>query len=162
MRESKRFHIRAMHGAIESARSEQGNRAGKSLIGQAGVAWRSLLLAGVLASRVRGGYSLSLFREERPVDERDALLQAVRDLEPAIRAAADEAESGRRVPLALVRQLAEAGVFRMMVPRVYGGFEVEPLTAFEVVEAISRIDGSIGWIAMIGSGSPAFVAPYLV
>jgi alkylation response protein AidB-like acyl-CoA dehydrogenase len=90
-----------------------------------------------------------------------ALLDAVEELAPAIRAASEAIEAERRLPASLVRQLVDAGLFRMMLPRAYGGFEADPLTVFEVVEAVSRVDGSAGWIVMIASGTPAFVAPFL-
>ena len=94
-------------------------------------------------------------------DHRAALLAAVARLAPAIAEAADEAERARRLPLALAQAMAEAGLFRAMVPRAYGGLEVDPRACFEVVEAVARVDGSAGWIVMIGAGTPAFIAPYL-
>jgi alkylation response protein AidB-like acyl-CoA dehydrogenase len=47
-----------------------------------------------------------------------------------------------------------------MVPRAAGGDEVDPLTALNLVEAVSRVDGSAGWLAMIGSGA-GFLSGYL-
>src|SRR5512145_3029672 len=75
----------------------------------------------------------------------DQLLPVVHSLEPVIRAHADEAERHRRLSPAVVTALAEAGIFRMYTPHALGGFEVDPLTFYRVVEAIARIDGSTGW-----------------
>jgi indole-3-acetate monooxygenase len=47
-----------------------------------------------------------------------------------------------------------------MAPRSVGGDEVDPITMLNVVESISRIDGSAGWVAMIGAGA-GFLAGYL-
>jgi alkylation response protein AidB-like acyl-CoA dehydrogenase len=66
----------------------------------------------------------------------------------------------RRLPDELARALAEAGLFKLLVPRVFGGLELDPLTAAEVVEAAARLDGSVGWAVMIGSQS-AWFASYL-
>ena len=52
-------------------------------------------------------------------------LNAVRELAPKIRAAADEIEQGRRLPLHLVEQMQRAGVFRMAMPRAWGGPELK-------------------------------------
>jgi indole-3-acetate monooxygenase len=92
---------------------------------------------------------------------RDRLLDAVRSLESLIRAHADEAERNRRLSPVVVTALAEAGIFRMYTPRTLGGFEVDPLTFYRVVEAIARIDGSTGWCVFIAGGNPllgAFLA----
>ncbi len=56
----------------------------------------------------------------------------------------------------------EAGVFRMAVPRAYGGGELDPMTQVRVIEELSRMEGSVGWLAMIGAaGGPmaAFMDP---
>src|ERR1700687_2769088 len=74
-------------------------------------------------------------------------------LEPLIRASADEAEVARRFPRAVIDAMAEARIFRQLVPRLAGGDEIDPITMLNVVEAISRVDGSAGWVAMIGSGA---------
>jgi indole-3-acetate monooxygenase len=91
----------------------------------------------------------------------DQLLATVQGLEPLIRSHADEAERDRRLSPAVVTALAEAGIFRMYTPRTLGGFEVDPLTFYRVVEAIARIDGSTGWCVFIAGGNPllgAFLA----
>jgi alkylation response protein AidB-like acyl-CoA dehydrogenase len=80
-------------------------------------------------------------------------LQAVRALTPAIRERADEIEANRRVPLDLVRRLAEAGAFRMCIPRALGGAEEEVATLLDVIEHVAQADGSTGWIVMIGATS---------
>src|SRR5579859_610123 len=81
-------------------------------------------------------------------------------LAPLVRASADEAEVARRLPANLIAAMAEARIFRQMAPRVVGGDEVNPLVTLDVVEAISRMDGSAGWVAMIGAGA-GFLAGYL-
>src|SRR5262249_60990377 len=58
-----------------------------------------------------------------------------------------------RSPAGLVAALAEAGVFRMLVPRPFGGGEVDPATMVRVLETIARADGAAGWSAMIGATS---------
>jgi indole-3-acetate monooxygenase len=78
-------------------------------------------------------------------------LAAVRELDPKIRAAANEIEQGRRVPLHIVHGMQRAGVFRMSMPRAWGGSELDPLSQLEVIEALSMADASVGWCAMIGT-----------
>jgi alkylation response protein AidB-like acyl-CoA dehydrogenase len=78
-------------------------------------------------------------------------LDAVRELAPKIRAAADEIEKGRRLPLRIVEQMQRAGVFRMAMPRAWGGPELNLLSQLRVIEALSIADASAGWCAMIGA-----------
>ena len=62
----------------------------------------------------------------------------------------EESERTRKLPLSLVDAIAEAGLFRLWIPRALGGEEVDAITLVEVVEAISRLDGATGWCVMIG------------
>lgn len=86
-------------------------------------------------------------------DPASSTLETVRALAPAIRARGDEIEQGRRVPLDLVRGLAEAGAFRMCIPRSLDGGEADVATLLDVIEEVASADGSAGWIVMIGATS---------
>jgi alkylation response protein AidB-like acyl-CoA dehydrogenase len=48
----------------------------------------------------------------------------------------------------------------MFVPKAYGGLELDMPAAIEVLTALGRVDGSVGWVSMIGAGA-ALVAPQL-
>ena len=74
-----------------------------------------------------------------------APLAAARDLAATIAAAAPAIEESRRVPPALVQQIARAGLFRLLVPAELGGLEADPLTLLDVLEEVARADGSAGW-----------------
>jgi alkylation response protein AidB-like acyl-CoA dehydrogenase len=88
------------------------------------------------------------------------VIERVRSLLPRVRAAADATEAARRVPLELVHALADAGVFRLCVPRSVGGEEAHPMVLLETVEAIAAADASAGWVAMIGA-TTGLVSGYL-
>src|SRR5260370_21895567 len=85
-------------------------------------------------------------------------LADIRELAPVITARAAEIEAGRRIPPDLVEALRSIGVFRMFVPRSHGGLELDLPTALGIYEALSRIDGSVGWGAMIRGGCGLVVA----
>src|SRR5262245_14877328 len=87
----------------------------------------------------------------------ERLLDAVRALAPLIRAQADEAEQQRCLSQPGVTAVAGAGLFRMYTPHTLGGWEVDPLTFYRVVEALARIDGSTAWCVWIASGNPVYV-----
>jgi alkylation response protein AidB-like acyl-CoA dehydrogenase len=60
-----------------------------------------------------------------------------------------EIEAARVVPSEVIGALGKAGCLRMYVPRSLGGPEVDPLSAIEVIEALSAGDPSTGWTTFI-------------
>ena len=84
-------------------------------------------------------------------DDNHPMLRAVRELIPTIRAAAGEIERARRLTPEIVDALKAAGVFRMAMPREWGGPEVDLLTQTRIIETLAYADGSTGWCAMINS-----------
>ena len=67
-----------------------------------------------------------------------------------IRRRAPEIEQHRRMPGDLANRMAGAGLFRLLVPELYGGQQVEPLAFFETLKETARADGAVGWCQMIG------------
>jgi indole-3-acetate monooxygenase len=86
-----------------------------------------------------------------------ARAEAVR---PEVAAAANEIESTRRLPPAVLDKLHEAGLFRLLLPRSSNGIETDPLTFFHVIETIARADGSTAW-CLSQAGGCAMSAAYL-
>jgi alkylation response protein AidB-like acyl-CoA dehydrogenase len=74
-------------------------------------------------------------------------------LAPTIAAALDEADSQAEIPQRLHSQLRDAGAFRMLTPREYGGSETPLTELLEVYERFGHIDASTGllvWNANFG------------
>jgi Acyl-CoA dehydrogenase, N-terminal domain len=86
------------------------------------------------------------------------LLADIRELAPDIAARAAEIEARRRIPPDLVETLRSIGVFRLFVPQSHGGLELDLPSALEIVGALSRVDGSVGWTVATGSGGDIFAA----
>ncbi|HXA93958.1 MAG TPA: acyl-CoA dehydrogenase family protein [Candidatus Dormibacteraeota bacterium] len=84
------------------------------------------------------------------------LLDSVRSLAPLV--AAERAALNRRRELSprLAAALIDAGLFRLWAPRQLGGAELEPVAGLEVLAALSALDGSVGWNAMIASAYTFF------
>ncbi|MGW0247354.1 3-hydroxy-9,10-secoandrosta-1,3,5(10)-triene-9,17-dione monooxygenase oxygenase subunit [Nocardia goodfellowii] len=77
------------------------------------------------------------------------VLDRVRDLLPAIRERAAETDRQRQVPAESIRELSEAGVFRMLQPSRFGGQEASPVAFYEVVRAIAAACPSTGWVSSV-------------
>ena len=60
-------------------------------------------------------------------------------------------ETERKLSADIAAEFANAGFFRMLVPKVYGGLQVHPLEFIEVLKLIAIGDGSAAWNVMIGS-----------
>jgi 3-hydroxy-9,10-secoandrosta-1,3,5(10)-triene-9,17-dione monooxygenase len=81
----------------------------------------------------------------------EAYLDRVRALLPALRERAPDAERLRRLPDETVQDFQEAGLFRAMQPRRYGGYELDPGTFYQAAMEIGTVCGSSAWIlAVVG------------
>jgi 3-hydroxy-9,10-secoandrosta-1,3,5(10)-triene-9,17-dione monooxygenase len=87
-----------------------------------------------------------------------AVLDGVRDLLPAIRERADEAERLRVVPEASVKELEEVGFFRLLQPKRFDGFEADPVDFYTAVRDIASACGSTGWVSSVVGVHPWQVA----
>lgn len=84
-------------------------------------------------------------------DPAGKVLDAARELGPAIAARAREIEKDRGVPKDLLDKLTDAGCFRLLLPPAVGGLGAPLPSALRVFEQLARADGSVGWIVMLGS-----------
>jgi len=89
----------------------------------------------------------------------DQVLSRIAALAPMVARLAPDIEQGRRLPAELVSALKSARIYGMLVPRRYGGLELDAPSAFQAVAALARLDGSVGWNAMIGHIGP--LMPFL-
>jgi alkylation response protein AidB-like acyl-CoA dehydrogenase len=86
------------------------------------------------------------------------LIARIDDLAALFRASAAEADRLTRLPPAVVAKLLDHGLFRIWIPKAFGGLELDLPDALRAYEAASRADGSVGWAVMIGSGGGLFAA----
>ena len=75
-----------------------------------------------------------------------APLEAARGLGPLIRASAAETDAQRELPRPLFEAMADAGLFRLGLPRAIGGAELDLPSYIRVIEEIGRGDASTGWV----------------
>ncbi|MET0407651.1 MAG: acyl-CoA dehydrogenase family protein [Hyphomicrobium sp.] len=79
-------------------------------------------------------------------------IDAIAQLAPLIASHRDALDRKRRLPDDVHNALADAGLFRLWLPRSLGGPELSPIDFMSVVEAASMLDGSVGWLVGNGGG----------
>ncbi len=91
---------------------------------------------------------------DTPPEHRAALLGSLIDSNK------DVVESDRRLPPHLLDALHDAGLFRMLLPKPYGGEEATPAQFLAAIEAAARHDASVAWCLCQANGC-AMTAAYL-
>ena len=76
----------------------------------------------------------------------DDLIARARAMIPALKARARKCISDRDVPAESIREFHEAGFFRILQPKRWGGYEMHPNVFFEVQKAIAEGCMSTGWM----------------
>ena len=92
-------------------------------------------------------------------EQKNDTLERVRALRPLICEAADEQERSGRLDTRVVEGMRQAGIYRMAVPRAYGGDELSPAQVLAVAEELSSMDGSTGWVGTLAAGNAAILMP---
>ncbi len=62
-------------------------------------------------------------------------------------------DEARRLPPDVVARVREAGLFRLTMPKIWGGPELSTIEQVEVIEELSRANSAVGWCVMIGCDS---------
>jgi alkylation response protein AidB-like acyl-CoA dehydrogenase len=77
------------------------------------------------------------------------LVARARGLQPLLREDAAKGEADRRVATECIDALGEAGLFKVSVPKRYGGYETTLRTMLDVSAAVAEGDGSAGWVVAL-------------
>lgn len=108
------------------------------------------------AKRDRTGHTLHLSRAgvvhsakaaPGPMPGRSEMLSRVDALVPGLRSRAEETERNRRLPVLTVRELRDAGVFRILSPAGVGGYGLGARTYGEAVRVLATGCASTAWTA---------------
>ena len=83
------------------------------------------------------------------IPTRAELVSRVVEIAPILRASAPWSDENRRLHEDALDALTGAGIFKMRVPRRYGGYESDTRTLVEVASELVRADGSLSWVASV-------------
>ncbi len=89
----------------------------------------------------------TFFSPTEDIDPSQALIERARTLTPLLAQHAAEAEELRRPTDAVIHALEEAEIFKLMVPKRFGGFELDLDVFFDVGVALGEGDASMAWVA---------------
>jgi alkylation response protein AidB-like acyl-CoA dehydrogenase len=88
------------------------------------------------------------------------LLAKVEDIRPVIERNREWNEANHRLSDEVYDAMIGAGLFRLIIPRAFGGYEMHPVDAYRIYWAVSRIDAATGWNLQIAAAAAGF-APWL-
>ncbi|MGB0693886.1 MAG: acyl-CoA dehydrogenase family protein [Pseudomonadales bacterium] len=85
------------------------------------------------------------------------MLERIEGIKESLSAAGDEAQVLRHLPSWASKEMADIGLYRYALPRELGGEDLRAREQIEIIEAVSAIDGSVGWCVQISSEINALV-----
>jgi 3-hydroxy-9,10-secoandrosta-1,3,5(10)-triene-9,17-dione monooxygenase len=80
------------------------------------------------------------------IPEQGELIERARGMIPALKSRARACVSGRDVPAETIAEMKEAGLFRVLQPRRYGGYEMHPNVFFEIQKHLAEGCMATGWV----------------
>ncbi|MGE0878409.1 MAG: acyl-CoA dehydrogenase family protein [Acidimicrobiia bacterium] len=86
------------------------------------------------------------------------LIDAAHRVAPIVRDRAGEADAARRIPAETIKELQSSGLFKVLQPKRYGGYEMDPRTYFEICSILGAADGSTGWVYGVLAGHSWIIA----
>ena len=84
-------------------------------------------------------------RQTTPITP-EALVQRARDLVPVLAERAKRAEDARSIPKETIADLQKAGLFEVLKPKKYGGYEMDPQVFYDVCMTLAEGCMSTAWI----------------
>ena len=84
--------------------------------------------------------------ETNVTDLANSLLASARELVPTLAKRAALAEHNRSIPAETIDDLKRAGLFRVIQPKRYGGYELDPGVFFDIQMTLAEGCMSTGWV----------------
>ena len=76
----------------------------------------------------------------------EILIERARAMLPALKARSDAATAARCIPAETIREMQDAGFFRVLQPARHGGYEMHPQVFYEIQMALGEGCMSTAWI----------------
>ncbi|WP_157216898.1 acyl-CoA dehydrogenase family protein [Flavisphingomonas formosensis] len=89
-----------------------------------------------------------------PIPSADELVERARAMVPVLKARSRQATKDRRIPDETIAEMQEAGFFRILQPKRWGGYEMHPNVFFDVQKLLAEGCMSTGWVYGVVGGHP--------
>ena len=90
--------------------------------------------------------SVAVQNNETRIPGREEIIARARAMIPQLAERAERQGEHRRILPETMAELVDAGLFRVLQPKRWGGYEMDPGTFAEVQFALSEGDASVGWV----------------
>jgi len=104
--------------------------------------------------------AIKTFPQDRQA-KRDLLLARVDEIGPTLQETGGKSEELAMLAPEAVAALRSAGMFRLKLPAVLGGAEVDPVTEMLVLERLAYYDFTSAWCTMVGATGVAALGAFL-
>jgi len=101
---------------------------------------------------------VSVFSRDVVVPSEAELLKRARELVPVLEARSAETNAQRSVPQATIDDFQQAGFFKLLQPRRFGGYEADYGLFGEILEQLAQGCGSSAWVCSVLAEHPWFVS----
>ena len=71
---------------------------------------------------------LATIKERTNLDLHNELIKKAEDLIPILKDRSESANADRRIPKETIQDMRDAGFFKILQPKQYGGYELDPHT----------------------------------
>jgi len=88
----------------------------------------------------------------------EEIIARAQALIPVLRERAPQGDRERRLPKQTIADMQAAGLFKVLQPKRWGGYELDILTYYEVQMALGEGDMSVAWVYGVVGVHPWFVA----
>ncbi len=80
------------------------------------------------------------------IPSRETLVERARAMIPALRARSEAATAAKTLPAETIREMQEAGFFRVLQPKRYGGYEHDPQVFYDIQTTLAEGCMSTAWV----------------
>jgi 3-hydroxy-9,10-secoandrosta-1,3,5(10)-triene-9,17-dione monooxygenase len=99
-----------------------------------------------------------LARQDGKTPSAEGMIARARAMIPVLRERAPQGERERRLPKETIADMQAAGLFKVLQPRRWGGYELDILTYCEIQMALGEGDMSVAWVYGVVGVHPWLVA----